>query len=78
MTGASPLTTVLVLGAIILAGAGALAFYQTQTTHFECLSCGHSFKVSVFAYFFATHTPTGRYVTCPYCWTSAMLTPIPD
>jgi hypothetical protein len=78
MHGAGPLSTLLVLGLIILVGAAALALYQTRSTHFECPTCGRSFKVSVFEYFFATHAPTGRYVTCPYCFTGAMLTPIPD
>jgi hypothetical protein len=74
----NPLPTILILTFIILAAAGGFATYQAKTSHFDCPECRRPFKVGVFAYFFAQHWGGGRYVTCPHCFNSGMLPPIPD
>ena len=61
----------------------AIAIWRTRTTHYDCPSCGHSFKVSVIEYFLAQAVlgrPGGgdRYVTCPYCHASVLMSAIPN
>jgi endogenous inhibitor of DNA gyrase (YacG/DUF329 family) len=79
MSSNAPIVFILI-GVVV---ALAIAFWRTRTTHFECPSCGRSFKVSVIEYFLAQAVlgrPGGddRYVPCPYCHASVLMTPILD
>jgi DNA-directed RNA polymerase subunit RPC12/RpoP len=73
MSSVGPLGGLIVLVAVI-----AVVLWRARTTHFACPTCWRSFKASFPEYFFTRHSLTGRYVTCPYCHTGAMLTPVPD
>jgi predicted RNA-binding Zn-ribbon protein involved in translation (DUF1610 family) len=68
---------------IALLGTVVYVFVRTRTTHFECPNCGRSFKLSYTQYlireiFLSRRSSGRRYVNCPYCGNSELMSPIRD
>ncbi len=63
----------------LLAVTLAMVIHRSKTTHFECPDCGFSFKLPTLSFILAPHTLYNkRYVTCPNCGHSGMMSAIKD
>ncbi|MCL2883477.1 MAG: hypothetical protein FWF30_03300 [Coriobacteriia bacterium] len=66
----------IVIGVVLIFSIVRIAL-RSSSHHFECPSCGKSFQVSFFKYFFTAHGLDGKCnMTCPSCGKTNFMTPL--